>query len=434
VQQRDSSSAVFGIAIFNGVLALLSLATSAMAARLLGPEGRGQLAQAQVVPSLIGTFALIGMSEAIIFHASKQDARPSEWIATGTAVALATTTLAWLAFVVVVLLLPLDNRRLMLTYAPMIVLMAAVSVPHSSLRSRLKFFVWNRLRLVPPLIWLAALSAGFALGKPDVPFLIVIQLALLAVFGIVQYAVVMRTIPGQYRIDTSRVRPLVKFGLAVFVAQIPQVLALRLDQVVVTALLPQERIGHYFVALGWSAIPTLFLQAISQVVFPKVAGMSGIEAQRHAIGRVSRLSAWLALGIAVAVIAVTPFAVPAIFGPAFREASSLAMILVLAASARGVAGVLQESARGLGRVNLILRSELFGLALLALCVWPLTTAYSAYGVALASLVSAVAAMSFILAGLAGHTGLTMKSMLALTEDDIVTVWKRLAQKGRPDSK
>jgi O-antigen/teichoic acid export membrane protein len=434
VQERSSSSAVLGIATFNGLLALLSLATSALAARLLGPEGRGQLAQAQVVPSLIGSFALIGMSEAIIYHASKETAKPSAWIATGTLVSLATTATAWLIFVGVVLALPLENRRLMLTYAPMIVLMAAVTVPHSSLRARLKFATWNYLRPVPPLIWLTALCAGFVLDKPDVPFLIAIQLILLAIYAAVQYLVVMRSIPGEYRFEPRFVRPLVGFGLVVLAAQLPQMLAVRIDQIVVTAVLPDEKIGHYFVALGWSAIPTLFLQAISQVIFPRVAGMTSIEAQRNAIGRVSRLSAWLAMGIAVVVVAITPFAVPAIFGPAFREASSLAMILIVAASARGVAGVLQESARGLGRVNLILRSEVLGLVLLALTLWPLTVTFSAFGVAIASLISAVAAMLFILAGLAREVNLPMKSMLALTEDDIVTAWKRLIRKEREGPK
>ena len=433
VPQRDASSAVLGIATLNGLLALLSLATSALAARLLGPEGRGQLAQAQVVPSLIGTLALLGMSEAIIFHASKEGEKASEWIATGSAVSLATTTTAWLVFVAAVLILPLDNKMLMLTYAPMIILMAAVGVPHSSLRTRLRFSLWNRLRLIPPLIWLAALGAGYAFHKPDVPFLIAIQLALLTVYAIVQFVVVTRSIPGAYRVRSALVRPLVKFGLAVLVAQVPQVLALRLDQIVVTGLLPEDRIGHYFVALGWSAIPTLFLAAISQVVFPRVAGMANIDAQRNAIGRVSRLSVWMAVGIAVGVIAITPFAVPAIFGTAFAEASSLAMILVVAASARGVASVLQESARGLGKVNLILRSELFGLVLLALCIWPLTVSFAAYGVAIASVISAVAAMLFVLLGLAREVTLPIGKMLAITEDDIVVVWKRLVAKGKPGS-
>jgi O-antigen/teichoic acid export membrane protein len=433
VKGRDSSSAILGIATFNGLLALLSLATSAFAARLLGPEGRGQLAQAQVVPSLIGTLALVGMSEAIIFHASKDAEKAGTWIATGTAVSLVTTTVACLVFVAVVLALPLDNRALMLTYAPMIILMAVVNVPHSSLRSQLRFSLWNKLRVLPSFIWLAALAAGFAFNRPEVPFLIVIQITLLAIYGTVQYFVVMRSIPGSYRVDMSLVRPLVQFGSAVLLAQLPQVLALRLDQIVVTAWLPEERIGHYFVALGWSAIPVLFLQAISQVVFPRVAGMPGLEAQRNAIARVSRLSTWLAIGLAIGVIAVTPFALPAIFGNAFREASSLAMILIAAASIRGVAGVLQESARGLGRVNLILRSELFGLAVLAICVWPLSKWLAEYGIALASLASTIGALLFILIGLASEIGMPMKSMLALTEEDIVLVWKRLLQRGRSGS-
>src|SRR5262245_30271561 len=54
----------------NFAIALLALATGPLAARMLGPEGRGELAAIQTWPSVIATLAMLGLGDATIYFAA----------------------------------------------------------------------------------------------------------------------------------------------------------------------------------------------------------------------------------------------------------------------------------------------------------------------------------------------------------------------------
>ena len=46
-----------------------------IAARLLGPHGRGELAAIQTTPSFFGSFAMIGMPEALVYFSAQKPAQ-----------------------------------------------------------------------------------------------------------------------------------------------------------------------------------------------------------------------------------------------------------------------------------------------------------------------------------------------------------------------
>lgn len=52
----------------NVTLAALGMVSGILAARLLGPHGRGQLAAIQTWPSSIATLAMLGMPEAVVYY------------------------------------------------------------------------------------------------------------------------------------------------------------------------------------------------------------------------------------------------------------------------------------------------------------------------------------------------------------------------------
>lgn len=53
----------------------LTLVTGALTARLLGPEGRGQFAGAQVWPMILGVVALMGTNSSLSIHVAKERER-----------------------------------------------------------------------------------------------------------------------------------------------------------------------------------------------------------------------------------------------------------------------------------------------------------------------------------------------------------------------
>jgi O-antigen/teichoic acid export membrane protein len=57
----------------NAVLAMFGLVTGVLAARLLGPNGRGELAAIQTWPAVIATIAMLGMPETVYYAARESN-------------------------------------------------------------------------------------------------------------------------------------------------------------------------------------------------------------------------------------------------------------------------------------------------------------------------------------------------------------------------
>ena len=71
----------------NLVLASLGLVTGILAARLLGPVGRGELAAIQTWPSVMATIAMLGLPEAVVYFSAKEREQSGRYL--GSAMVLA---------------------------------------------------------------------------------------------------------------------------------------------------------------------------------------------------------------------------------------------------------------------------------------------------------------------------------------------------------
>src|SRR5688500_5226495 len=68
--------------------------TGPLAARLLGPEGRGTLAAIQLWPSALATIAMLGLPDAIVYYGARQPSRAADWLFTAQSIALVSSCVA----------------------------------------------------------------------------------------------------------------------------------------------------------------------------------------------------------------------------------------------------------------------------------------------------------------------------------------------------
>ena len=139
------------------------LLTGMLAARLLGAEGRGQLAAAQAWPLFLATLGSFGLTEAIAYFVARDPSRARTSLATGLLLSVPFTLVAVVAGV---WLIPRVLRAqtmevqqvatLCLVLVPLLTLSAA---PSQALRGVGRYRAWNVLRLFTPLAWLATLVA-----------------------------------------------------------------------------------------------------------------------------------------------------------------------------------------------------------------------------------------------------------------------------------
>lgn len=408
----------------NAVLALLGLCSAAVAARLLGVSGRGELAAIQVTAAFVSLIGFLGMPDAVVYWSAKHRSRSGNYLATAVLVALAGSSLAAvLALPVIPLLLDdygdstVSTARLFLLSAP---ILAVVHVSTQSLRGRQAFVPWNACRLLYAGAWLAAVVAAGTILESDVRGVSYAYLVALFLLVPVVAVVAARQLPGALRPSRTVVDPLLRFGLPSVGASLPQMLNLRLDQLVLANVVAARDLGLYAAAVGWSWAVNPFLQAIALVTFPSVATL-GADDQRGAVLRSARLGGAAAAAVGIVVGALTPVAMSVLYGDAFTDAVPVAMLLVGAGCLFGWAYILEEGARGLGLPKIALRAEIIGLVVTVATILATVGSYGIRGAALASCLGYASTLALMLFGLRRHLVVPIASLVMPRRADLAAV-------------
>ncbi len=195
------------------------------------------------------------------------------------------------------------------------------------------------------------------------------------------------------------------YGLPSALSALPQMLNLRLDQMLMAVFLPAQLLGYYVVAVAWSTAVAPLLQGVGAVLFPRVAIQgSGLE-QVNLMGRGTRLGVLMAVVLTLALLVVTPLGIRLLFGPAYKAAIPAALILVVAGMELGLNGILEEGLRGLGHTRTILWGESLGLIATAVGLALLLEPLQIVGAAIASFIgygATMLALVFMLYRLTGR--------------------------------
>lgn len=390
------SSLAKGIAstfVTNIGLALLGLGTGILAARLLGPGGRGELAAIQLLGTLLGSLAVLGLAESLAYHSAKDSARASNYI--GSSIAISTVSaICFIAIGFVVMPLVLSNysegvilaARVYLLY---ILYSALVALPQNALRGTGRYIAWNTLRLLPVIMWFSIFVGSWLLGVVDA---VQVAFAYLAALGLLLFpcsASIKKLIPGSYAPRANVSAALLRFGGVAMAASLPQLLRSRVDQIAIAAMLSPESLGLYVVAVGWAGIGSPLIGALTAVVLPSVASRTTEDERRRVFAKAARLSCLIAIVIASIAAALTPFLLTTLFGDSFQEAVRPSLVLIAAAVFTALNGVMQDGCNGLGQPILVLRAELIAAAVAVPTVIVLVQQYGLIGSAVASLVAAL---------------------------------------------
>lgn len=415
----------------NLLLAVLGLASAGLAGRLLGTTGRGELAAIQVVGAFVLLVCLFGLPDAALYGVSREPRRAGH--ISGTAAAL----VAALSVVVVLIASPLAHRflagygpevqRAGVVYLLSCPVLALVLLGQQILRGRQQFAWWNVLRVAVAGVWLAVLVGvamvdGGHVGR--IAFWYV--LALLALLPLVVW-VVHHHVPGPYQPRRADARSLLAFGLPSFGAALPQLLNLRLDQLMLTSMVKASDLGLYAAAVGWSWAVNPVLMAIAPIIFPKVASAATSQEQAELLSRASRLGVAAASIVAIGVAALTPLGIRLLYGPSFGPSTGPAVVLVLAGAVFGYGYILEEGTRGLGRPKAVLVAELAALAVTVVVLLVAVPVVGIMGAALASLVGYVVIVAVLVGLLSRRFDLGVTRLLVPHRSDFAAVADRIAR-------
>ena len=374
----------------NAVTAVLWLASGILAARLLGPKGRGELAAIQTWGLFLVTFALLGMPDSLVYFSARDPEQSVSYTLTAVMLAfLGGIPLLALAYLILPYLLFVQSPAVIREarfYLVVGVTAILGQIPLNALRGRSDFATWNALRIAGTALWLLPLLLAWALDRRTSEFVASMNLLFWgAAYTLLILLVLPSRIPGPYRPEFSHWKEMLSFGLPSVLTLLPQHLNLRLDQMLMAAVVAPGLLGLYVVGVSWAAIMTPAFQAVAIVLFPHIASRPSREQQISALTRIIRLGSPVAILASCALSIVTPWGLPLIFGAKFAASISAAIVLVFAGGVLGINQLLEEGLRGLGSPKAAMWSEFGGLIVTATLLWLLLKPMGIMGAAVASL-------------------------------------------------
>lgn len=374
----------------------LGLVSGIASGRLLGPEGRGHLAVVTLWPLALVYLASAGLNHSIVFHTGKRQHSISQiW----TAVTFLGSVQSLLVTATGLILMPVLLRHydgslqrlgfLFLLATPAIIFS---TYPPNVLVGAGDMSSFNILRVIAPGCYTMGLVVLIALKKPSLPAVVSSQAAgyivVLAAGLIVLYR---RENPAfVFRWHVSR--SLLGYGVKAHFANLTSYLNQRVDQLVLTLLIPARELGLYAIAVALSMALSFLPVAVGMVTFARGAAQSNSEARRT-LNRSFRASAlWLLAG-GCALYFAAPFLINLLLGPRFAGSVLACRLLLPGTVALGLNQVLYSGANAMGKPSLPSYAEGVGLAVTAIGLILLAPRYGYLGAAVVSSIAYI--VSFV---------------------------------------
>ncbi|MBS0379248.1 MAG: oligosaccharide flippase family protein [Proteobacteria bacterium] len=342
---RSGFAAVVQTGFATTAVLMINVITGVISARMLGPQGRGELSALLLCPQFLSFLFTLGLPAALIVKMQQEPEAARGLLGAGIALSLImglAATVAGVAFVPRLLAqygahAILTARLLMgfvLTGVLSTVLMAALQI-------RDRFDSFNRIRFYQSLLVLAGLlalaaagmftptSGALAYSLPALPFILWAWLWVRREFS--------PTLQG-FRDNARR---LLSYGLRAHGSDAVSTLLAQVDKVVLVPILTPGSFGIYVVAFNLSRLVTTFGFAAAPVLLPKSAG----KPMHEVLAMTGRTLAAVLILTAAAVLGFALFgglALRVLYGHDFDLAHWALLLLSVEAAFSGTAYVLQQ--------------------------------------------------------------------------------------------
>jgi O-antigen/teichoic acid export membrane protein len=321
-----------------------SLGSGMLAAHLLLPEGRGELAAAILWPSAIAYLTIFGLQDAMLYFSAQTPEGENQrealrrvfasglWIGlvlSGVAVAIGIWIVAPLAYA--------DYRPEIRELAT--VMMAIIPlhifglVFQEMLRGRLRLTVWNLLRVLLQLGYVGLIllflvfqpasvtNFGLAfLGSHLPPMLIAAGVCVAAGWG-------------GARFSWPTIRRMAIYGARLHASAVVLQLNQRLDQMLIARFLAPASLGLYVVANTLAQVTATLANSVTMVAFPRACAAAPGAERAAVIGVYLRATMVLVMLGTGALFILAPYVLRLLFGPGFVEATDIVRILLLGVAA-----------------------------------------------------------------------------------------------------
>ena len=383
---RDFASTAasnFSILIFSTVGGVL-------AARILGPAGRGEFAAAIVWAAILGVVVSLGFPQALTYFTARNPRMVGAIFYSSITMWLVQSTVGlvvgWVA-----------ASELLSRYQPAAVDAVRIylfSIPFSLLTNYLstmaqglkRFGLFNTFRIASGAGYPLSLILACVTGIEKAPATLLILLVMQIVIAFAALAVFFLKVNPRGRFDKKLSRQIVGYGFKSYWGNLSWLANGRLDQFIMSAVIGLDQLGLYAVAVSYATITFPLSGSFAMVLFPNVAASD----REHAIEKVKRVIKINLLstgGSALFLALACPLILPLLFGADFSNSVKPALILIGGTVLLGSNYVLSDGLRGLGKPLVPSIGEAFGLVVTIVGLFIMIPRYGIIGAAWVSVIS-----------------------------------------------
>lgn len=409
---------------------LVTLVGGILTARYLLPAGKGELTAVMLWPSLLAYAGNLGLADAMAFYSADAAHDTRKVVASGLAIALwLSVMLVSIGYIILPLVLgrqsgeALETTRLYLAYIPLNLVSLSLGCV---LLGSLRLAEYNLVRTLVHVINVAGIVSICIVGQVSVRSFA--WASLVANLGtlLVALGFVIRNRWLSWRPDPQIARGLLGYGLKAHLGSIASLANVRLDQAIISILLPFGELGLYAVAVSLSGAVCLAANTLAIVTFPHIANLSTVPEKKNALGRFVRLALVLSALAAIAALALTPWILHLFFGVKFLPATGVARVLILAAIPLGFNTVLTAGVKAMGHPLVSSLSEVIGLCVTGIALWLLLPVYGIMGAAWASLLAYCFVGALMLVMMGRQFEMKLAELFRPTSDDLRYVAHRFS--------
>lgn len=386
---RSAGAIAGGTVVVQG----LGLITGLITARVLGPVGRGDLALAMLLPSILAFIGDLGIDRAAAYFSARPQGIDRTFNATVLVLGLGLGAIsAALAAIIGSIVLGREHPGLVLptVTAAIIVLLSIESrLGQALLQGSLRMRRLAVARISEPSAYFVGLTTLLAASHLTVWTAVAARLAAQIPIIAIAWAPFLSSVGAKPNPATAS--GLIRFGLGTLPLKLSPADVFQVDQWVVGLTLGPKELGYYVVALSMLAPTRLIPFVISTVLLPSVAARRELPLKTIIAGGLL-----LSAGTAVALVVTLDVLIGGLFGHSYAAAVRPAQILAVGSVAMCGRELMVATAIGSGHPRTAGGAEIVSAIVLVIGVLTLPRVAGLSGAALAMSAGYFAGFAFLL--------------------------------------
>lgn len=325
--------------------ALIGLASSILAARALGPEGRGLFATAATLAMIGMQLANVGLHSSNTYFLAQDKTRLPNLIGNSVAACAILGSLAagLIAAIAWAFGLAADLPRSLLAIALVMIPIGLAYMLLSNLLLGLSEFTrFNAIEIGYRLMALALVAAAFALGSQDAATYLFTSLIAQALAVVLVWLSLGQPLASMRTGSVDLMRQQAQFAFRTYLNSLLGFMLLRIDILMIQWFSGNAETGHYSIAVAMADVIYMLATAAAQVMFPRLIAISAASERKAATFRVL---VEIGVGMAAFGLAASLVAAPTVsflFGQSFLPAVPMFHILVIAIIVYGLNNIISN--------------------------------------------------------------------------------------------